>query len=496
MLCSLTLTTTSQPVYAMQGQPIPPIRVSLTIGRPSSLTFMCHGRYDLIDSRDGSVLASPQDAQVRFSIKDGGVSIEIGDAPIDSPSGPVFRLVPKSSECIAEFIYPNTRYRRYRDALEITATAPPLKVINELPLEDYVRGVIPAEVSGRSPLEAQKAMTVAIRTYALKSMETSRHKANGCHLCDTIDCQGFAGASKDGPWVERLIEATQGQVATYDGKIICALYSTDCGGMTQGNDDAGIGKSPWPYLRPVADRPGGGKPESTIHRVSDDGSGVDTSGQPVDYCAASQFHDWSQTYTLATLEKTFSRYRSTRVGKLQSIEFPSYDSSGRVKSMMIRGDAGECVITGNQLREVLRDMLRLKSTRITLTLTPEGDYRIDGKGYGHGIGLCAAGADGYAKSDPRVTYIDILKHYYTGIEVTKLDGTKLTTPESGSDDADCACPPGDNTSGSPDTVTPEPPTRPTPPREPAKREHPKHRSPTPSSSGGLVLRGRTADQGG
>jgi hypothetical protein len=72
----------------------------------------------------------------------------------------------------------------------------------------------------------------------------------------------------------------------------------------------------------------------------------------------------------------------------------------------------------------------IKSTRMVLTLSQDGDYVIQGKGFGHGMGLCAFGANGFAKAHPEATYVDILKRYYTGVELTALPYGSTPTLEA------------------------------------------------------------------
>jgi stage II sporulation protein D len=282
-----------------------------------------------------------------------------------------------------------------------------LTVVDELPLEDYVKGVAPAEVPKSFHPEAQKALIVAIRTYALRSLK--RHEAVGYNLCDGIHCQGFAGASRESSWIDKIVEETKGQIITYKGEPIYAVYSSDCGGATQNNEDGGVGREPWPYLRSVVDN------QSSVVSCQ-----LSVNPKYEDYCVGSQYHTWSRTFAPEELGRVFSKWRSTgKIGKFQSMEFTEYDCSGRVKTIKLTGDKGACSITGTQFRDML-GLSVIMSTRMTLKLSPDGKYVIDGKGYGHGIGLCAFGANGLAKSDKKITYVDILKHYYTGIEIKTL----------------------------------------------------------------------------
>ena len=380
----------------------PVIRVGLihTIGKPYSLTISSKGSFDIVDTANPTAATTIDSQKVSFSAKGHNIEVSIAGNPTGSFKGPM-RLIPKNADTLFEVISPRAKYARYRHVLEIMGGSA-LTVVNELPLEDYVRGVVPTEVAEKFHLEAQKALVVAIRTYALKSLK--RHASSGFNLCGSTHCQGFAGASKEAPWVNEIVDATRGQIIMYKGEPIAAVYSTDCGGATQNNEDAGFGKVPWPYLRSVVDNP--------------------SSQQYEDFCAGCPYHSWNKTFTTDELDRAFSKSFSTKkIGKFQSMEFTEYDCSGRVKTIIVKGDKGECRISGNQFREMF-GLNVIKSTRITMTVSPKGKYIIDGKGYGHGVGLCAFGANGLAKSDKKITYIDILKHYYTGVEIKTLEASK------------------------------------------------------------------------
>jgi stage II sporulation protein D len=376
------------------------IRVGLTssIGKPRALTVSCRSAFDVIGG--GRVLAAAESGTAALSIDGSSIAVTVNDLAAGTVGGPV-RLVPKTDGSGFEIVSPKAKYKRYCGILEV-AGGPGLTVVNELPLEDYVRGVVPMEVPSGFHPEAQKALVLAIRTYALTSI--GRHRASGFDVCDSTDCQGFCGASMDAQWADALIDATRGQIITYQGKPIHALYFSDCGGATQSNEDAGIGSKPWPYLRSVSDL-----------------------AQQDDYCSGSPCHSWSKTFTPDELHRALAK--SLKIGKLQSMEFSDCDSSSRVKTVRIKGDEKECTITGGKLRSLLGTEA-VKSTRMTLSLSPEGNYIIAGKGWGHGVGLCSFGANGFAKAHPDKTYVDILKHYYTGVEVGRIQDQTSSSDSS------------------------------------------------------------------
>jgi len=406
----------------------PIMRVGLAgIGKPNELTIQSSHQFE-IRHGDSTIAASQP---VTFSLADEGITITSADTTT-AAKGPI-RIVPLSDDAVFEIVSPKVRYARYRGILEISGGRA-LSMVNELALEEYVKGVIPVEVPAAFHPEAQKALTVAIRTYALRSLD--RHRSEGFNVCDGIHCQGFSGASREAAWVDKLGEETRGEIIVYQNEPIYAVYSSDCGGMTQSSEDAGIGRQRIPYLRSVVD-----SPERVVSRqssvVSDPHPGplpqagegnppFDKlrAGNPEyeDYCAGSPWHTWSKTFSADELDRVFSKSQIVKIGKFKSMEFAEYDGSGRVKAVLIKGDQGEYRMTGNRFREMF-GLDTIKSTRMTLTATPEGEYAIEGKGYGHGIGLCAFGANGLAKSG--AGYVDILKHYYTGVEVRAISDSKL-----------------------------------------------------------------------
>jgi stage II sporulation protein D len=137
--------------------------------------------------------------------------------------------------------------RGYRGALEVFGNVRhTLNVVNELPLEDYLRGVVPNELSPVTfgQLEALKAQAVAARTYIERNL--GQFKDEGYDVCATDACQVYFGARTEDPLATQAVTDTRGVVATYDGKPINALYSSTCGGRTE--DAQNIFQEKVPYL--------------------------------------------------------------------------------------------------------------------------------------------------------------------------------------------------------------------------------------------------------
>lgn len=284
----------------------------------------------------------------------------------------------------------SVRWHTYRGTLTVRREADrTLQVIDTIPIEDYLYGVIPAEIGTRVPLEAMKAQAVAARTYALKNR--GKFGAEGFDLDDTTRCEGYAGVDGETPLSNAAVDATRGQVLTYRGDLIDAPYSTDSGGMTACDTNGDC-----PYLQAIRDAP------------SKDGP---------DYACTGKYHTWSKEYTPEELSAALAKDPRTRVGQFVSLAIDGSDASGRIMTATVAGADGTMkTITGPQLRQILGyDVLR--STLVTLTVTAEGNYRFDGKGWGHGLGMSQDGAVAMASAPYRESYKEILQHYYVGTKI-------------------------------------------------------------------------------
>jgi stage II sporulation protein D len=137
---------------------------------------------------------------------------------------------------------------QYRGIFVLRASPKGLVLVNTLNLEDYLKGVVPEELSPDRfhGFEALKAQAVAARTYAIKNLGSNRNL--GFDLCDTPKCQVYGGLSAERAESNRAVEETKGEVALYKGKLINALYTSTCGGMTEDIENVFEGQAQ-PYLK-------------------------------------------------------------------------------------------------------------------------------------------------------------------------------------------------------------------------------------------------------
>lgn len=138
--------------------------------------------------------------------------------------------------------------RDYRGLFILKATRKGIVLVNVLNIEDYIKAVVPSELSPYNfrQIEAHKAQAVAARTYAFKNLGSNEEL--GFDLCDTPNSQFYKGMNAEHPLSSEAVEETFGEIATYKGKPIDALYTSTCGGMTENAEDVFLGAA-LPYLR-------------------------------------------------------------------------------------------------------------------------------------------------------------------------------------------------------------------------------------------------------
>jgi len=300
-------------------------------------------------------------------------------------------------------------------------------------LQDYLRGVLPAEIPASFPEEALKAQAIAARTYTLANM--GKHRSHGYELCDQPHCQVYLGAGAEDPRVDAAVSATAGLIVTYAGRPIHAVYHDTCGGRTAGNETAWQGSAPLPYLRPVSDC---------------------AEGTP--RCRHSPNATWTRQVSQTGLGAALARFGVK--GAVTGIEPRACDANGRPEEYRVRSDRGETAIAAGVLRTAVNAALGWNTLpSADFQAAANGDSMVfAGRGNGHGVGLCQWGANAMAREGK--TAEQILGHYYTGVTLEALPGDRAPwsvpgrlQPQGGRDRGWCP-----TTGGSP--VRPPPPTRP------------------------------------
>lgn len=278
--------------------------------------------------------------------------------------------------------------RWYRGRTLVTPTSGGITAVNYVPLDQYLYSVVGAEMPASWNLEALKSQAVAARSYALYQRQNSANTV--FDLGDTTAWQVYGGLAKEAPSTRAAVDATAGQVLTYQGQIIDAVFHSCAGGYTENVED--VWSSPLPYLRAVP---------------SPDRDFPECQWSPI-------------TFTASELGSQLG-YNGT----ITSVEVQRHPH-GRVIALVLDGTAGSMSVKG----EDVRDLLGLKSTLFSIEaergqVASAGDvpssptsFRISGSGNGHGIGLSQYGA--YKLAQQNWNYQQILLHYYTGVTLAKI----------------------------------------------------------------------------
>lgn len=276
------------------------------------------------------------------------------------------------------------------------------KEIQMMRLDDYIVGVVAAEMEAWFSMEALKAQAIAARTYALGraigkyGSQLERH--NGAHVCtEPGHCQAWIPKERYSDWypkadvetnwarIEQAVSETAGLVLTYEGEIINPLYHANSGGMTEDIQEVWSAVKPVPYLQSVYSE--GEADYSSFEKK------VSLSGEKV-----------REILMRAYPEIVFLGPVS------EDVQIIQYTDSQRVKEIRI----GSITIPGTRFRE----LFGLSSTQMEIQFIKDDEMEITTYGYGHGVGMSQCGANALAEKGKDCNYI--LEYYYTGVEVVPI----------------------------------------------------------------------------
>ena len=319
-------------------------------------------------------------------------------------------------------------WQAYRGRLHLAGQAQGVYLINVLPLDAYLAGVVPSEVPQAFPAESLKAMAVVARSYCLSHAE--RHKSEGFDLCSEVHCQVYRGLAMEAESSNRAVLETLGEVLSYRGKPANTTFHACCGGYGADVEAAWPQNGSVPYLC--------GKPDFEEILEQDLGSDrglrqwLPTKGGA--YCAAAGRFRWEERIRWNDLESKLEQSLPQIVGKdfkglgtLKEFRITTRDASGRVAQLLIEGSKGTYLVGGDATRWLTSSGKvgpgGLNSSLFVIDVENTGAERVvrlRGAGWGHGVGLCQEGAAGRARAGQ--TYRQILQHYYAGTEVSKRLG--------------------------------------------------------------------------
>ena len=275
--------------------------------------------------------------------------------------------------------------------LEIVVRGNALLVVNHVPLEEYVKGVVGSEVNPAWHEELLKTQAVAARTYVLhKKLE---NKERPFDVYASVQDQVYAGQRRVTNAVRRAVGATRGQVITYERRPIFAAYSSTAAGPTE--DVVNVWDKDFPYLR----------------------------GVECPFDQESPYYEWHVAVPFDVIESRL-REEGYAIGRLATLTPYSMTKAGRVNEVRMLHSGGELIVTGQDFRRIL-GYATLFSTQFRIDRI-EREVAFSGKGAGHGVGLCQWGAKEMAELGYR--YQSILHYYYPGTEIVPRDQVLMTSP--------------------------------------------------------------------
>ena len=342
-------------------------------------------------------------------------------------------------------------YKYYGDFEYLRTTGGNLTVINVLPVDDYVKGVVPYEMSPSWPVEALAAQAVCARTYAMRE---TKHKSDGFDVCNTTNCQVYYGVNRATEQSDQAVEETAGLCLYYDGKLIEAVYSSSNGGASE--DAKNVWGSEVPYLKGKLD--------------------------PYEALVSIPGYQYTVTFTMDELTHILDT-KGYSVGQVTNVYVSAQTAMGNVASVTFEGTSGTQTFTGERCRTIFNSVYSgrtVYSQRYTITggaggsaagsvnttggsvslgdsyvisgsgsvgrcpggevyvitgsgteaLEPSGGtapapsvsdsglITITGTGNGHNVGLSQYGAK--AMAEQGFSYEEILRFYYTDITIEKV----------------------------------------------------------------------------
>ncbi|SHJ18118.1 SpoIID/LytB domain-containing protein [Desulfofundulus thermosubterraneus] len=316
-------------------------------------------------------------------------------------------------------LYQGDQARRYRGNMEFRLDDKGLTVVNQLPIEEYLYGVVPAEMPAYWPGEALKAQAVAARSYVLAQMGT--YASQGFDVLATQASQVYRGYDGEHPAASKAVDETRGIVVTYRGRPISAVFHSSSGGYTENSED--VWRNQVEYLRGRPD-PFDRNPQNNHY----DWTKTYTAGQLKEQLAAMGYH-FSEIYDLVEMERTSTGQR-VKILAVIGLGLDGQPLTIEIGRDPLKGKADE-VRRALGLKSACFTMEKVMTQQPTETqVIPVQGQQDDhprlvkvtfrGSGWGHGVGMSQYGALGMASQG--YSYQEILKYYYSGVQIVSNYG--------------------------------------------------------------------------
>ncbi|HEY9677907.1 MAG TPA: SpoIID/LytB domain-containing protein [Drouetiella sp.] len=337
----------------------------------------------------------------------------------------------------------------YVGSLEIKPTGGQLRIILITTLENYIKGVLQSEIPASYELEAVKAQAVAARTYALRPRID--HGIDLCNVCDSyLCCQYFAGVETISARHTQAIADTSGQILTYNGKPILALFSSNAGGCTEDYQncfsDPNTNEFPppaLPYLQSVSEKDFAlntkSLSEADLRKIWSQQHAYPSADawsphffwhvtMPASALEAHMHHEISVLQKDPMMTPFIVPPTSEQFGHINNLKVLKRGKSGTAIELAVETSTGTWVIKKELvIRSIFKNselsLARLKSAKLFFDFKRDSNGLLtqivaSGLGWGHGVGMQQTGAQGWAKREKN--YKEILGHYFPGSEISDV----------------------------------------------------------------------------
>ncbi|MCK5852444.1 SpoIID/LytB domain-containing protein [bacterium] len=271
----------------------------------------------------------------------------------------------------------------YRGRIDIIAEDKNfLTVVNTLPIDEYIMGVVPRETFPAWPQAALKTQAVAARTYAVSHMQNSNYE--NYDIISPIH-QLYGGATAEALSTTKAVLDTQGEILTYNGKVLCTFFYTCCGGKTE--EAKNIFSTIKEYPPAVASP----------------------------YCKGTKNYAWNYSVALENCSQKLSKAGKPLAGRILKVKIIERFKSGRAAKIKFSSKSKSVVLTGEECRRIL-GYNNIRSTLFKVRIK-NGRLQFVGRGWGHAVGMCQWCSEVMAEKG--FDYEQILKHFYPGTEIQR-----------------------------------------------------------------------------
>ncbi|NLY90228.1 MAG: SpoIID/LytB domain-containing protein [Firmicutes bacterium] len=355
------------------------------------------------------------EGRIRVYTEAGDLLLESAERLVLSYRDPLATTLLFQMEYGRGYFWAGQANRAYRGELHLLPFPAGMTIVNRLTMEEYLYAVVPSEMPSSWPAAALEAQAIAARTYAFTHLGS--YEKRGFDLMGSVASQAYNGVSSETRTVRQAVDATRGQILTYNGKPISAYYSANSGGYSA------VPPATWnfkpPYLQAKPDKlvpPHDGLPSPAKLAVWVTQRLESYSAHPK-YSSRSAYR-WRVIVPCTEIEYRVNKQKA--IGRITGLHTQGRATCGRVEQVLIEGTEGQIVVRGDSIRSTLgglRSNLFTVEPKLGKDGLPEF-FIFTGAGYGHGVGMDQSGAAGMAADGYSAEAI--LAHYYPGATLTTL----------------------------------------------------------------------------